>query len=61
MKTSKKSSRALEEIMTKREIEKVFIPRLREITSNFFEIVKYFIEHKDTCGKEFFVTFTKES
>lgn len=61
MKTSKKSSRALEEIMTRKEIEKVFVPKLKEITANFFEIVRYFVEHKDTCSKEFFVTFTKES
>lgn len=61
MKIPKKFSRALEEIMTKQEIEKIFIPKLTEITSNFFEIVKYFIEHGRSCSKEFFVTFTKES
>ncbi|MGB9641898.1 MAG: HPr family phosphocarrier protein [Candidatus Ratteibacteria bacterium] len=61
MKIARKSSRALEEIMTKKEIEKVFIPKLREITSNFFAITEYFIKHSNTCSKEFFVTFTKES
>lgn len=61
MKTPEKFSRSLEEIMTKDEIEKIFIPKLAEITSNFFEIVKYFVEHIDSCSKEFFVTFTKES
>ncbi len=61
MKAPGKFSRSLEEIMTRDEIEKVFIPKLAEITSNFFEIVKYFIEHGSDCSKEFFVTFTKES
>lgn len=61
MKIRRKFSRALEEIMTKEEIENVFIPKLREITYNFFEIVFYFIKNRNKCGKEFFVTFTKES
>ncbi|MCM8821340.1 MAG: hypothetical protein NC831_00780 [Candidatus Omnitrophica bacterium] len=61
MKNPKKFSRALEEIMTREEIERVFIPKLKEVAYNFFEIVKHFIKHKTSCGKEFFVTFTKES
>ncbi len=51
----------LEEIMTKEEIETIFIPKLIELTSNFFMMVKHFLRHGRFCSKEFFVTFTKET
>jgi len=61
MDISRKTSRALEEIMTTEEIEKLFVPRLMENTSNFIDITKHFLENRSACNKEFFVTFTKES
>ncbi|MCX7706012.1 MAG: hypothetical protein N2115_07145 [bacterium] len=61
MNNAGRASRSLEEIMSPKEIQEVFIPKLREITSSFFDIAKYFIEHSKSCSKEFFVTFTKES
>ncbi|MCM8816110.1 MAG: hypothetical protein NC913_01150 [Candidatus Omnitrophica bacterium] len=61
MEPTKKTSRALEEIMSSEDINNIFIPKLKELSSSFFDIAKYFIEHKSFCSKEFFVTFTKES
>jgi len=61
MRIQKKNARALEEIMSPKEIEKIFIPKLKKFTSNFFEISRHFLQYKENCGKEFFVTFNKES
>jgi hypothetical protein len=60
-KQNKNKSQSLVQIMTEEEIKKIFIPKLKSSTKNFFSILHHLILFKKIPHSNFFFVLSKES